>query len=129
MTGTRNAGRTIREAIGRELLEARKARDTLRVRAQRALLSAIDNAEAVPAPQQVDYSNPALGDADVDRARLGEEEVREAFRREHAERVEAAAELREHGQEEAAVELDAEADVIASYLARVPELLAPTTAS
>lgn len=86
---------------------------------QRALLAAIDNTEAIAAPQRVDYSNPSLGATEADRTRLDEVAVRAAFQREHDERVDAAAELRQHGQDDAAAGLDAEVAVIASYLARM----------
>lgn len=129
MPGAQDAGRTVRDAIGRELVEARKARDTRRVAVQRALLAAIDNTEAIAAPQRVDYSNPSLGATEADRARLDEVAVRAAFQREHDERVDAAVELRRHGQDDAAAALDAEVAVIASYLVRLPDLLAPTAAN
>jgi hypothetical protein len=88
------------------------------VRVLRALVAAIDDAQAVPPGEQhARYVVHAFGDrsAEVPRLRLTEEDVRRLLAHEAAARTSAAAEMERLGQNDRAKELHKETAVIASY--------------
>lgn len=113
---TTDVGRRFREAVGRDLLAARKARDEVRTRALRSLLAAVDNGEAVPAPQIYDPAQPGLGMTEVPRLQLDAATVHGLVATEIRERREAAAGYRQDGQTAAAATLEQEAAIIEAYL-------------
>ena len=97
-----------------DLPAAIKARDASRVSVLRTTLAALANAEAV------DLSGPRsaaglLGD--VERRLLSERDMREIVSRERAELRAAAQEMERLGQRREAVELEARAGILESYLA------------
>jgi len=97
-----------------DLPAAIKARDASRVSVLRTTLGALANAEAV------DLSGPRstaglLGD--VERKLLSERDMREIVSRERAELWAAAQEMERLGQRREAVELEARAGILESYLA------------
>lgn len=115
-----DVGRAVRDALGRDLLAARKARDAARTSVLRTLLSTIDNAEAVDAEQRFDPSLPGLGATEVPRRTLDAATVRALFAAELAERRQAAAVYREASRPELALRHETEAEVIAAYLDALP---------
>jgi uncharacterized protein len=102
---------------------AMRARDTVALGALRSVLGVIHNAEAVPAVAiDTDGDSPiagaasGVGSAERSRRELTDEQVVEIVRAEIADRRTSAAEYRQLGQTEAAVALDAEAEVLESHL-------------
>lgn len=92
-----------------------KARDAVRVKTLRALLSTIDNAGAVrvePGPYE-----PRLGlSHDVPRREVTEDEIVDEVRSERDDLLQAAEEMRRHGQVERAAELEVRASIVDEYL-------------
>jgi uncharacterized protein YqeY len=107
-----------------ELLAARKNRDATRVSALRCALSAIDNAEAVPAlpdrPSRGAIANAVagLGAAEAARRELSDAEIRELLHGEIDERLAAARSVAATHPERATT-LHAEAAVLAGFLGDV----------
>ena len=102
---------------------AMRSRDAVALGALRSVLGVISNAEAVPAEAlEVAGDSPiagaatGVGSAERARRELTDEEVVDIVRAEIADRRAAAAEYRDLGQTEAAVELDAAAEVLESHL-------------
>lgn len=114
-----DAVEALKMRLRRDLRVALKARSSSEVSLLRALLAAIDNAQAVPVGDLHDrYVTRQFGDrcGEVPRLRLGAEELRILLQREKAEREETAAQLTELGQDQRATELRFEADWISRYL-------------
>jgi uncharacterized protein len=113
---TADAGRAFREAVSQDLRRAQKVRDRSLMRTYRSLLSAIDNAEAVDAVQSYDPTNPGLGETEVPRKRLDAATVQAIVEAEINERLDAAAQYRAVGADDAATEFDAQCEVLRRYL-------------
>lgn len=105
-----------RTRLRARLIAARKAKDTVATAALRCALSAIDNAETpdVPLPRAGAITDSAhgLGAAEVARRRLTEDQIRELIETEADERRAAAEQLRSVDQDDRAVQVEAEADVL-----------------
>ena len=114
-TGMTDFAEIMREKFRKGLLAARKARDDISAAVYRSLMSVMDNASSVP----VDLSGPAMqtrGSADVPRNVIEYQDVTELFRKEHEERIIAAKEYRNHGKNQEAVSLEAQAIMIERIL-------------
>lgn len=112
-------GSAIREALRADLKSAMLCKDRLRAALVRTLIAAIDNAEAVEATaQQQGESFRKLGDpsGEVARRALTAEDIAAVLEREVASRLEAAAQYRARGNDMEAAQLEAEAQVAATYL-------------
>jgi uncharacterized protein YqeY len=97
-----------------DLRLAMAGRDTTAVRTIRTLISALDNAGAVPIDQ---VPEPVVGrHGDVPRRALDEASVRAILEAEAEERRSAIAEYEDLGLEDAAGTLRAEMEVVARYL-------------
>lgn len=106
---------SIPQRLKSDLTEAMKVRDTVRVKTLRSLLSTIDNAGAIP----IDPGpyEPKLGlSQDVPRREVTEDEIIHRFRVEWSDLLQAADEMRQHGQVERADELEVRAAIVAEYL-------------
>ena len=104
-----------------DLKLAMQARASLRIRALRILIAALDNAEAVPSDGRHErYVVHAFGDrsAEVPRRLLTQREVEALFEREAAARRADAADLAALGKLTQASELRAEASLIDVYVQR-----------
>ena len=113
-----DAAEAIKSRLRADLRSAMVAKDTLRVRALRALIAAVDDAQAVPlADPLARYVVHAFEDRSVEvpRLSLAEEDVRRLFAHEAATRRSAAAEMRRLAQDDRAEDLLREAAIIASY--------------
>lgn len=110
------AGRlTTAKRLATDLTAAMKARDTIRVKTLRALLSTIDNAGAVPV--ETGPYEPKLGlSHDVPRREVNEGEIVDKIRAERKDLIQAADEMRRHGQAGRAAELEDRAEIVAEYL-------------
>ncbi|GIL31523.1 hypothetical protein NUM_67770 [Actinocatenispora comari] len=107
----------------RDLTTALKARDRVAVSALRSALAAIDNAEAVPAPdarmsssEHVAGAAVGVGSAEAARRELTPDDLHAIVAAEVAERVDAATGYARSGRQDAADRLRAEADVLRRYL-------------
>lgn len=98
-----------------DLKSAMQNRASGEVRLLRALIAALDNAEAVPAESAGD--NPAT---EVPRLELDWRAVSEVLAREQKERLAAASDYEARGQEASAATLRGEAALIARYAAIEP---------
>lgn len=113
----------LRERLRAALPAALKARDRIAVTALRATLAAIDNAEAVDRPIQVDQrlaieQTPiGVGAAEVERRALTADQVEHIVRTEVAEREAAARDYERAGRFDRAKRLRDEAGVLAAHLA------------
>lgn len=104
-----------KDRLKTDLTAAMKARDTVRVKTVRSLLSTIDNAGAIP----VDPGpyEPKVGlSQDVPRREVSEGEIADRLRAERDDLLRAADEMRLHGQVERAGELESRAGIVAEYL-------------
>jgi uncharacterized protein len=102
------------ERMKADLLASMKARDAVRVATLRTMISAMDNAGAVPVDTHV---VPLQGiTPDVPRRELSEQEQLEILRGEADGRRKAVAEYTQLGQREVVARLQAELDVLAEYL-------------
>jgi uncharacterized protein YqeY len=116
------------ERLQRSITAARSARDRERADTLRSVLSAVQNAGAVPVDHSrvVQGSSPVagaldgLGAGEVPRRELTAEELLAILDEELAERVTAAQEYRTLGLDEAAERMDREAAVIAELLPAAP---------
>jgi uncharacterized protein YqeY len=114
-----DAAETMTRRLRADLKTAMQARRTDEVRVIRALIGAIDNAQAVPTgPGHQPYVERAFGDAsgEVPRLRLSAGDVQAVFVREVEERRIAADEMARLAQQDRAEMLRAEAAVVARYL-------------
>jgi hypothetical protein len=108
----------MKERLRADLRSAMRARSPHEVRALRALLTAIDNAQAVPVGHAHErYKVRPFGDASVEvpRLPLGKDDIQRILRKELEVRSSAAAELERCGKSDAAAEARAEAAVIGRY--------------
>lgn len=118
------------------LPEAMRARDKVAVRALRATLAALDNAEAVPVGAtesrglSLEESPVGAGATEVARRELSEAEMADIVRSEIAERLAAVQQLSSPAHRDRATELRAEATVLRRFLddagAATPEPAAGT---
>ena len=103
-----------------DLGSAMRARDARRTAVLRAVIAALDNAQAVPAGERhVRYVERAFGDpsGEVPRLCLDAADVRALLEGEVANRRNAADEFERLGHPERAIELRAQATIVARYLA------------
>lgn len=105
----------LRGRLSTDLRAALKARDPIRTAAIRATMSALDNAEAVPAVDRTVEPKLGPGSADVPRRHVDERTVMSIVDREIETREQAASEYRDLGRTDAAERLDAEAAVLRTY--------------
>ena len=118
----RDASLLMKERIRTDLRSAVRSRSSLEVRALRALLTTIDNAQAVRVGEaHVRYRVRPFGDesTEVQRVPLTRNDIRTIVKNELRLRYSAAAELERCGKSDAASETRAEAAVIACYGTRV----------
>lgn len=105
-----------RAELRRELVAARKNRDSARVSVLRSAMSAIDNAEtpggAAPSAGAIADSAAGLGAAEVPRRLLGDDDIRAVIDREIDERSTAAEQFDAAGHGERAAALRVEAAVL-----------------
>jgi uncharacterized protein YqeY len=109
----------MRERLRRTLRDALRSRDAVAAGALRAALSAIDNAEAVPAEPD-GWLPPAgigVGSTEVARRELTEDDMVRIVRAEVADRHAAAAQYERLGQLDAAARMRAGADLLAAMAA------------
>ncbi|WP_353952054.1 hypothetical protein V6K52_01035 [Knoellia sp. S7-12] len=113
----------VRASMRTSLKEAMRGRDKLAVSALRSALSAIDNAEAVPAePTTTRDESPiagaviGVGATEAARRELSLDDVRALMRGEVDERREAAVEIEGAGHPDRAEDLRREADVLEAVL-------------
>lgn len=109
----------LKQRLRADLKAAMRTRDTTATTVLRAVIAAIDNAQAVP----VDLSGPAsamrsFGDSagEVARIMLGEDDLRILLAREAAEREEASVEMLRLGRPTDAERLADEAAIVRRYL-------------
>ncbi|MET0908103.1 MAG: hypothetical protein ABWZ99_01440 [Ilumatobacteraceae bacterium] len=115
----------VRGDMRRALTTAMKARDMTTVRAIRSALGAIDNAEAVDStvePDLIDADSTiagavaGAGSTELRRRTLDDDDIDALLRAEIADRLAAVEEYRAAGATDRADLLDAEADVISTFL-------------
>lgn len=113
-----SAAERMKARLRADLTTAMKARNAAEVKLLRALVAAIDNAEAIPASAQPAESGFgfAATSSEVRRLILGADEVEQVLRSEIAEREHAAAELDRVGRPDHAAELRAQAELARRYL-------------
>jgi len=117
-----NAADRAKARFRRDLTDAMRSRDLLRVRTLRALIAALDNAEAVPIGEKHErYVVHAFGDktAEVPPLTLSEEGVRTVLMREVSERRSAAEQITSIDCSRPTDDLLAEAAIIEFYLPEV----------
>lgn len=110
----------LKERLRADLRAAMQARAADRVRLLRALIAALDNAEAVPVEGMHDFSLPATsgeGAGEVARRELDTAAVEALLVAEADAREAAAGEYEHHGRAEEAARLRAEAALIRRYRA------------
>ncbi|MEZ4660200.1 MAG: GatB/YqeY domain-containing protein [Caldilineaceae bacterium] len=106
----------IREKMKADLTRAMKARQPEAVDGLRAVLAAIDNAEAVPV-EQAAWAEPVMGQrTEVPRKELSAEDTRQIIQREVDERRAASVKYASLGLADEAARLARVADLIAGYL-------------
>lgn len=118
-TPEEDAAETIKVRLRGDLKSAMQARDAFETSVLRALIAALDNAQAVPAADKhARYVVHAFGDpaAEVPRLRLQMQDVQTLLEKEIAARRDAADQLERLGKIERAAELRAEATIVARYL-------------
>jgi uncharacterized protein YqeY len=114
-----DAAERLKSRLRGDLKSAMMARAALETAALRAIIAALDNAQAVPAhDRHARYVVHKFGDpsAEVPRLRLGLDDVRKLLEREVRDRVEAADQFEKLGRHDRAAALRAEADIALRYL-------------
>jgi hypothetical protein len=114
----------LRAALRQSLTVALKARDSDALAALRTAIAAIDNAEAVAAPDvkppvtsaHIAGASSGAGSAEAVRRRLGASQVRDILRDQVTESAREADRYDAIGQQEAAQRLRRQADILATYL-------------
>jgi uncharacterized protein YqeY len=109
----------LKKRLRADLAAAMREKRGVATAALRALLAAIDNAEAVPVPEGAQrYVSHAFGGGsnEVPRRNLSHTDLEAVIARELAERRDAAAELERLAQHGRAQTLRAEAEIVAGYL-------------
>jgi uncharacterized protein YqeY len=122
LTPTVDVSLSTKERIRTDLRSAMRAGALLEVRALRALVAAIDNAQAVPVGDlHARYVVHRFGDssAEVPRVRLTEDDIQTIIEKEMQLRHAAACELERCSKSEAASEAREEADILARYRTKV----------
>ena len=118
-TPDRDVAAEVHGRLSADLRTAMRARDRVRVRVVRDLMSAIDQAGAVPVDTPRSSTDPplvGLGAGEVPRRRLDLAAVTALLDDDRRERREAAARLRDVGRPDAAAALDAEAAIVDDHL-------------
>lgn len=116
---TSDPAKAMKDRLRADLRAAMKARVAGEAAVIRALVAALDNAEAPPIGKASDGGLGhafASGDAEVERLLLGEADVRRVLLAEIAEREAAAAEMQRLGQSDRAAALRSEIAVARRYL-------------
>lgn len=116
---TRDAGQEMKTWMRADLIAAMKAGRTGEARLIRALVAAIDNAEAPPLPagrRAADQHQFREGTAEIERLSLCRAQVRTVLAAEIEERERAADEMRRLGKLDRASALDAEAQLAKRYV-------------
>ena len=124
MTGHLSAAEALRAALRRDLTAAMKARHPDEVAALRTAIAAIDNAEAVAAPEAAPAATSAhvagaragLGAAEAARRQLTGDELQAILRGQLAEYTREADRYADHGQAAAAERLRNQASLLSRYL-------------
>ena len=124
MTGPFSDAAALRATLRRDLTAAMKARDTDAVTALRTAIAAIDNAEAVAAPQAAPAATSehfagaraGLGAAEAARRQLTGDELQAILRGQLAEYAREADNSAAHGQAAAAERLRNQASLLSRYL-------------
>lgn len=124
MTGNPSDAEALRTTLRRDLTAAMKARDADAVAALRTAIAAIDNAEAVVAPQAAPAATSAhiagaragLGAAEAARRQLTADELQAILRDQIAEYTREADRYAGHGQLAAAERLRNQASLLSRYL-------------
>jgi len=114
-----NAAQVMKSRLRTDLLEAMKAGRAEEVKVMRAVIAAIDNAEAAPLPglrPASDQHRFSDGSAEIERSTLSHDMVRSLFVAELKEREQAAAEMIRWGKLDRAEVLRAEMLIIGRYL-------------
>jgi uncharacterized protein YqeY len=108
----------LRARLSADLRTAMRARDHAATAAIRSLAGALDNAEAVDAPERSSIDPPLVGHGagEAPRRVLDAATVRSLLDREIIDRDDAVREYRQLGQDDAAERLDAEAAVLRRYV-------------
>jgi len=120
-----DASLLMKERIRTDLRSAMRNRSSLEVRVLRALLTTVDNAQAVRVGEvHVRYRVRPFGDesTEVQRVPLTKDGIRTIIENELRFRYSAAAELERCGKSDAASEARAEAAIIARYVAKAKRL-------
>lgn len=113
---------SLRIRMRQALPEAMRARDKVAMRALRATLSALDNAEAVPVDpadarsSAIEDSPVGAGATEAARRELSEDDIRDIVRAEATERLDAAAQLTSPAHADRAAQLREEAAVLLRFL-------------
>jgi uncharacterized protein len=108
---------TITGRLKSDLVVALRQQDPVRVSTIRSLISAIDNAGAVPAERLGYDSEPKIGFGhDVDRRTVTDDEITLIISAERDELVAARDNYRELGETAHAEELERRADIVTEYL-------------
>lgn len=118
-----DAAASVKARIRGDLTAAMKARRTAETSLLRAILAALDNAEAISVGTAHDrYQVRAFGDPSVEAPRrvLSEADVRNVLLREMADREAAAHEFEKLGRLDEAERLRNEVSLIARYVTRAP---------
>jgi uncharacterized protein YqeY len=111
----------LKQRLRADLKAAMQARNTDEIRLLRALIAALDNAEAVPDQSRRGMEGQrAFGDAsgEVPRRKLDQAAVDALLAAEVADRLEAAADFERHGRQSDAGRLREEAALVSRYLKR-----------
>jgi uncharacterized protein YqeY len=124
VTGNPSDAEALRATLRRDLTAAMKARDSDAVAALRTAIAAIDNAEAVAAPQAAPAAASAhfagaragLGAAEAPRRQLAGDELQAILRDQIAEYAREAGRYAGHGQDAAAERLRNQASLLSAYL-------------
>lgn len=107
---------SLRRQLSGDLLLAMKAKDSIAISALRSVLSALDNASAVPAST---VAAPVFGrNCDVPRRDLSDADCQRIIRAEASARATAAEEYTRLGRDDAAARLRAEQAVVERYVGR-----------
>jgi uncharacterized protein YqeY len=115
-----NAVETLQSRLRADLKTAMRERAATEMRVLRALLAAIDNAQAVPVGDRHDtYVPHAFGDAGVEIARLdlSADALEALLQRERQERIGTAEQMTALGQSDRARGLQEESAIVGRYLA------------
>lgn len=120
-----DSAQALRSQLRADLLDAMKTKRAQAVAALRTTIAAIDNAEAVEAPDRVTDGSEhvagaraGVGSTEATRQALSLEDVRAIVQAEVSERLTEAERYDEHGHQDLAEQLRQQADVLAVYLGR-----------